>query len=383
MRLLALLQGRTPEDQIGYHSAFERLAAEGRLAGYLAMPWRGPAEDHGWNVICGEALRCAREFGPDAVYFQFFHAPASAALNHLLASLVGLPSRPLIVVSGGDAFAWHRWMKGCYPEGFLAVAKAADVTFVTAMGKCADFLARQGVRNIALLPLGVCQVRFKAAELGKPDPNPEFDVVFIGRNCRAHDPRGFHFYYGIKRRRLVQVLDRRYGRRFGLFGPDWDGHSSWCGTIPYADQLQACRRSRVVFGGAPGIYQDYYASDRPFIQGLSGVPLVDWRVPRTGNLMRDGEHWHLVGDERSMIACIDRLLALDSSDVAAMTGAAASHINAHLTQEAMMRFLVANLHALRAARLAERPAPAPRFPFFLPEVNLHTELPYAVRNWVG
>lgn len=144
MRLLVFLQGGKVEDQIGYHSGFETLQAEGALTAYKAIPWRGHVAELGWQGFCEAALKEASDFCPDAVYFQFFHAPDSISLQYLLMGIQKLPSRPIIAISGGDAFGWHRWMKNVYPSGFLAVAKIADVTFVTAMGECAAFLERRG-----------------------------------------------------------------------------------------------------------------------------------------------------------------------------------------------------------------------------------------------
>jgi hypothetical protein len=151
MRLLAFLQGSTAEDQIGYHNGFEVLQAEGALSAYRAVPWRGHVAQSGWDGFCAQGLQEAVDFEPDAIYFQFFHAPGSAAIQGFLAALQRLSSRPVIAVSGGDAFGWHRWMKGKYPAGFLSVAQAADVTFVTAMGKCAAYLERENGVSVQIL----------------------------------------------------------------------------------------------------------------------------------------------------------------------------------------------------------------------------------------
>jgi hypothetical protein len=383
MRLLTLFQGNTPEDQIGYHTGFETLLAEGVLTAYRPLAWLGLVNQLDWEGFCSFVLKEAMDFTPDAIYFQFFHAPDSPALKGLIASLRRLPNMPVIAISGGDAFGWHRWMKHRFPEGFLRVANSADVTFVTAMGKCAAYLERRGVKNIVILPLGACQVRFKPMKLAVSDYGSEFDVVFLGRFNRCRDPRSFLFYYDLKRKKLVNLLSRRYGKRFGLFGPGWSGQPSWQGTVPYSEQLDCCRKSQVVFGGTPGIYQDYYASDRPFIQGISGVPMVDWYVPRLNHLLRTEEHWHLVNNSESMIKVIDKLLESDPEILLKRSAATADYIFANLSQVAMMRFLVATLRQLREACLSGKAAPAPDIPFFLSEVNVEHEKRFAIRNWIG
>ena len=383
MRLLVFLQGQQATDQLGFHTSFQALQIDGTLTDYAAVPWVGGVSQLGWEGFSAEALRIAKCFEPDAVYFQFFHAPLWQGLEEFVQHLKKIPSKPIIAVSSGDAFAWTRWMKRSFPLGFLALARAADVTFLTAMGKCADFLIRAGVRNMVLLPLGACQERFHPAQIAPVNYNPSFDVVFLGRNSTCKDPRSILFYYGIRRRHVVRVLEKRYGRRLGLFGPDWSGYPSWQGTIPYDQQLIACQRGRVIFGGVPGIFQDYYASDRPFIQTLSGVPLVDWNVPRIDRLFRNGDHLHLVDNDKSLLRKIDQLLEQDVATALKDCALTAQYAHTKFSQSALTDFLVDTIKNFVHARRCLKTAPLPTIPYFLPEIDIALESQYAIRNWIG
>lgn len=383
MRLLALFQGNAPEDQIGYHKGFETLLAEGALTAYRPLAWLGLVNSAGWDGFCSNLLKEVADFVPDAIYFQFFHAPDSTPLKGLVEALRRLPNKPLIAISGGDAFGWHRWMKHRFPEGFLRVANSADVTFVTAMGKCAAYLEQRGVKNIVLLPSGVCQERFQPKMIPISDYGREFDIVFIGRYNRCRDPRSFLFYYDRKRRKLVDLLTKRYGKRFGLIGPGWEGQPSWQGAIPYSSQVEYCRKAQVVFGGAPGIYQDYYTSDRVFTQGLSGIPFIDWQVPRIQNLLRDRDHWILVRSPNMLLEQIDVLLNSDPVIRLKKAALTAEYVFNTFSQLAMMRFLVDTLHNFKAERASGDSAPLPEIPFFLPEVDIESESRHAIRKWVG
>lgn len=385
MRLLFFAQGRAVEDQIGFDDAFKTIHAEGGITAYRAFPWLGYALEHGWDAFFTKAQECAQEFQPDVIYFQFFHDHTCPNVADFFETLRRTASRPVLAVSAGDAFSWADWFGRRYPVGFLSAARAADVTFVTAMGKCADYLVQKGIKNIVLLPLGACQVRFKPKTIDGTQYKPDFDVVFIGGGgnwYRSH-PWSFLFYYGLKRDLMVRLLRKRYGKKFGLFGNGWKGISSWQGPVPYARQLDVCRNSQVVFGGCPGIYQNYYASDRPFIQGLSGVPLVDWTVPRADRFLRNQEHWYLIDDGKSMIRQIDRLLETDVAERLQRGAAAANYIHGKFSQAALMRFFVRTVTAVYNARKEGAKAPPPIFDFFLPEVDLKAEQKYALRNWLG
>ena len=184
-----------------------------------------------------------------------------------------------------------------------------------------------------------------------------------------------------KRLKLVKILQKRYGKRFGLFGAGWNGQPSWQGEVPYAAQLDICKRSQVIFGGAPGIHQDYYASDRPVIQGCSGTPFVDWHVPRINRFLRENDHWYLAHDEKSMIRQIDGLLAQDPTDRLARAHRTASYVHEKFSQLGMMRFLVTTLQQGRSSQISGKTARIPKIPFFLPEVNLDDEEQFATRNW--
>lgn len=379
------MQGMTVESQVGFDDAFQTILAEGGISAYKAVPWLPFAREKNWSGFFSEAKAHVNEFKPDIIYFQFFHHHNCPDVTAFFDELRRTGSRPVIAVSAGDAFSWAEWFGRRYPVGFLSAARAADVTFVTAMGKCADFLVQKGIKNIVLLPLGSCQFRFKPKAIEAARYKPDFDVVFIGGGGSWYrvPPYNFLFYYGLKRDALVRLLQKRYGKKFGLYGKGWKGKPSWQGPVPFAQQLDVCRNSQVVFGGCPGIYQDYYASDRPFIQGVSGIPLVDWYVPRVDKLLRNQEHCYLVNDGESMLSQIDRLLETGVEDRLRRGAAAAEYIHKTFSHAALMRFFVKTVSAVHAARQQGRTASAPDFDFLLPEVKIENERHYAQRNWAG
>ena len=168
---------------------------------------------------------------------------------------------------------------------------------LSSMGELADHVARFTTAPILLSPLASCQVRFPALPPIDQDYTPEFDVIFIGSRNASRNPFRPYHHFGQQRERLVNGLTKRFGRRFAVFGKGWDHHPSNPGPIPFGQQAKTARRGRVIVGGVPYSNARYYASNRPFIQMTSGVPVVDTPVPGVETLLRPGEHWFLA-DER-------------------------------------------------------------------------------------
>ena len=385
MKFMYLLQGETIADQCGFHSAFEILHSEGKISSYHVFPWRGYYKKNGWPSLFQHIYDLVHTHLPDILYFQFFHEPSCPDVTALFSNLRTVVPSLTIILSAGDAFSPYPLIERHFPIGFISAAINSDITFLTAMGRCSQYLSKRGVSNILLLPLGVCQDRFAPDFSNSDNYKPDFDVVFIGGGggWYRYDPLNFSFHSGFKRFRMVQALTKRYGKKFGLFGRRWHGNSSWQGEIPFSQQVNVCKNSQVIFGGCPGIYEDYYTSDRPFIQGTSGIPMVDWVVPRVNSLLRNNDHWYLVNDKTSLIKQIDFLLESDITSRLQRGKQTAYYINSNLSQLSLMRFLLRTASEVHLAHRAGKVAPPPDFDYFLPEINIDQEAKYAICNWIG
>jgi spore maturation protein CgeB len=248
------------------------------------------------------------------------------------------------------------------------------------MGGVAGDLVRNGARRVTLMPNGYCQVRFNT-DLDPAQYDPEFDVVMIGNQWRNRNPTHFMFYARMQRYRQVAALFKRYGKRFGLFGQGWEGVPGALGPIAYDQQVAVMRRARVVVGAFPHSAMNYYTSDRAQIAMRSGIPYVEFYMPRMEKLHVDGEDWHLVRGIRGMLAQCNRLLHMDDSERLAMGANAAAHAVAGHSQYHRHRLMVAIIRQVRAAILAGTPAPLPQLDFFAPGVRLESEWPYAALGW--
>jgi hypothetical protein len=269
-----------------------------------------------------------------------------------------------------------------FPHSFKVAASLSDIVFMNAMGRAADAVANWGAKNIVLCPNGVCQKRFGSLPSTPESHEVDFDVVFIGSNTA---PKNFlkGYYWGSKRRRqMIELLAKRYGKKFGLFGNGWAHLDCWQGPVPFSRQLEACQRGRIVFGGYPHVAKEaYYTSDRVFMQICSGIPFVDYHVPKTEQLLRNREHWFLVNDEDALIKACDMLLEQDKSERLGRASKTAEYVMEKHTQYHRMKFMLNTVLTYRRAKELGKLPPKPQLDFFLPEVDFAEESKIAIRNW--
>ena len=379
MRVLALLQYPEwlPEIRHPHHDGFLRLVQSGEIEQYLAVPYTRRELSPSYRDIWEKTIQKAKDIEAEIIYLQHFHNAHIEHTEFLIHGLQSLPSKPAIGVSSADPFS-PDWRPPYFPECFKTASRLSDVTFLTAMGRCAQKVASwNGNTRIVLCPHGACQVTWNPPAEALPDP--EFDVVFVGNRVGSRNPASHYFWTSRERSKYVEALARRYGKRFALYGGGWDGIGSWQGRINFDDQFSAYCNARVIFGGAPHNRENYYTSDRPFIAALSGRSLVDVKVPRVENILRDGEHWHLVESSAAAVKKTDALLENPPSLTESLT--TAKYIAAHHAQARRTKFMYETLKIIKLHKPGKGGLPPPPFDFFLPEVDVAQELPYATYNW--
>lgn len=380
MRLLALLQGKKPEDQIGYHEGFKRLTTEGILDSYHAMAHGLQANPEDWIQFYRQAIQIVQNEGVDTVLLQFFHganiASPDAFVNHLRKKNPAI----IVIATCGDPFG--RFFNRL-PRSMLDAARLADLTFFTGMGYMAKTVVNAGAKNVMLMPNGSCQVRFAPPSISDPVEKAEFDLIFIGSNHRGRNPFTHLSISAKLRRRMVDRLGHRYGRKFALFGHNWGSHPSWQGPISYNDQLSAIQRSRLVIGGFPAVMVPYYTSDRFFNSLASGVPLLDFRVPRVDRLLVAGQDWYPYDDIDTLINLVDRQLDADHASLNKSAQACRETILAQHTQYHRSKDMLEIADRLRQHR-KQGSRLAPQLPnCFHDKVDTSKELPFATFNWQG
>jgi len=375
MKLLFLSQGHKTSDHPGYQDALIKLKNEGFISDFFNIPYFGYAKDKGWDAFYSEVVRLCREENFNVVFFQYFHGKEIPDPTKCVENLRKLNKPPIIITSCGDGFS-DNWMRIDYPKSFKQISKVADITFSTQMGQAADKMINWGANNVVLSPLSSCQVRFRKQTV---DPNLHkfyFDVVFVGSNNgqRLFHPISKHWWGAKKRQQLVKALFKKFGNNFGLFGNGWD-YSCAQGPIPFEQQQNVFKRGKIVVGGNPYSYSDYYASNRPFISILSGIPTVELHVNRLDNILRNNDHCYFANDVDQVIEICEKLLKEDKEKLYAKAANAAKYIEEKHTDYHRMKFMLDTIqkYVQNDKKLLVD------FPFFLPEVDLSEELNFATR----
>jgi hypothetical protein len=379
MRLLVLLQGASVADQPGYDAAFNGLLAQGALQDYVALPYRAPEYSAGdqARTLYTQALKIVAERGVDLILLQWFHGNLGDPRPFVEEARRIRPGL-LVMTTCGDPYGRFVQLP---PRSLLQAVSVSDLSFTTSMGYMADRFVAVGGRNVLLMPHGVCQLRFGQAAMAPS--TAEFDVTFIGSNNSGRNPFSPLGRAGRQRLQMVQALESRYGKRFGLFGLNWEGRRSWQGPIPFRQQHQTAARGRIQVGGYPGSLATYYLSDRPYIAMASGIPFVDFAVDGVDRLAEPGTHWNLYADQASMQALIDRMLESGESELAAMGQRAREYVLGSQTQAHRAAEMVDIARELARARAAGEAAAVPHLRCFHGGVVAQREARWASRGWVG
>lgn len=269
MRLLVVLH----ENPVGSHADLRRALA--------SMESQGSIEEHSIfpflsrlssgvspRAVQREIVAVARDFEPTAVLWC--HVGRFHVTQETWASLRGLPSHPVNAYWEGDMY---QWPYKPFPTAAMRVAQASDVVFIPGASSFLRSLRRCGCRDVRYAPLPTDPGRFgHAIHLRRSDP--EFDVVLVGNYAASRIPLKT-MPGAVWRRRIVKMLERKLGRRFGVFGYGWNGPCAQ-GPIPHDRQGEAYARSRSSIG-VNNLSAAYYFSDRlPVSLTCGAVTLHNW-----------------------------------------------------------------------------------------------------------
>lgn len=351
---------------------------EGVISDFANIPYIGYADQFGWEAFYQMVVSQCKQHSFEVVYFHYFHRKGTPSPRHCINALRSLPNSPTIITSAGDGFS-DNWMRIDYPEDFKEASRCCDITFSTQMGRAADKIMAWGARNVVYVPNSMCQVRFSTYEIIPEKHQFDFDVVFIGSNNgnALFNPISKHWWGAKERNFLVKKLYKRYGNRFGLFGKGWN-YSCAQGPVPFDKQQLTYQRGRIVVGGNPYSYSDYYSSNRIFFEISSGIPTVELYVPRLDQVLRGNEHCYFAANVNELIKECDRLLNSDSSTLYKKAAEAAKYIKERHTQYHRMKFKINTVKSFRQNKGKLNI----EFPFFLPEVDLKNENGFAIKTSV-
>ena len=378
MNVLIAYQGETAADHPGVYEAFECALQQGVVTRHASLFWRKNRTDQEWQQFWEDLCQRVSSEQIDWVLFHHFH-DRSIPVGDAIIRLRNKHPHLRIATSLGDPFCRfvHR-----VPCSFVQVARQSDIVFLTGFGYLSEQLARAGVRNMVLMPLGYCQDRF-----GKSEPNRSTKqrdgIVFIGNRRLGCNPTHELFWNGLKRIRLVEKMDQRYGSRFHLYGAGWEHLRSSRGALPFNQQGTTYASAEVVFGGFPGVTYEYYTSNRHFIAMSEGAVMVDFGVKGVERLLRHQAHWLLFQSTKSLINQIDAILDGEAKDSLDMAMRGRDRVRTHFSKKSLTKAMIQIWSDFDASRCAHGRAPIPELPYVLPEFSGAGSKHLFVRHWIG
>ena len=376
MKILFLSQGKYISDHPGWNDALKKLKEEGLISDFLNIPYFGFAEEFGWDAFYEKVIELTKKEEFQLIYFHHFHKKGKPSPRKCIESLQKLQPRPVIIVSSGDGFS-DNWMRPDYPEDFKEASRLADITFSTQMGKAADKMMKWGARNVVYVPNSMCQVRFHATEVNPETHKFDYDIVFVGSNNggRIFNPVSQHWFGARTRKKLVESLYYTFGNRFGIYGMGWDLPCAK-GPVPFNKQQDIFRKGKLLVGGNPYSFSDYYSSNRIFFEISSGIPTIELSVPRLNCILRDNDHCYFTNSIAEILRKCEELLNADQKQIYSKAANAAKYIEKYHTQYHRMKFKIETVKRFIVNKRRLDVA----FPFFLPEVNLKEEEKFALRK---
>lgn len=381
MKVLFLSQGRRIDDQVGYHKAFQNAQSNGRPVEVENIPWIGFAETHGSDALWNEILRVNKEFAPDLVFFQRFHSPLEGSPADCIRALKQSSNSPLIFGDLGDLFqpSLFRIWRRPIPHALRDVVRMSDLFFTTSMGALADYLLKMGAKRVALLPLAFSNYHFP--NWATPLPNSyDYDIVMVGSvpAIRKRCPLS-SLHLRFDRKRTVDLLWKRYGKHFGLFGHGWEYHPAWRGILPFKEQIRLYKSSRVCVDAKAPYPNMYYGSNRPFYIAGSGSMLVQYHTPRFEQLL--GGASHFINNHNELIPVCDALMEREPGDLRKIGDDNMRFVQNHHTVDKRVDTILSFAEAMRVSpdiRLCDM-LPQLRCWHFHDKVNLIDESRFAIR----
>jgi hypothetical protein len=378
MNLLIAYQGKEAADHPGKFAGFEHAVQQGTLQRHSSMFWRRNRTANEWGLFWDELIERVVVEQIDWVFLHHFadrNIPIGDALVRLRRA------QPNVRIATNLADPYCRFVHRV-PQSFVQAARMSDIVFLTGFGYMAKQLARSGVRNMLLMPIGYCDVRLAKISLVQPVAQRE-GIVFVGNRRLGRNPTHELFWNGLKRIRLVEKMDRRYGKHFHLYGNGWGKLPSARGPLPFDLQNATYAAAEIVFGGFPGATYEYYSSNRNFIAMSSGALMVDFLVKGLEQLVKPSEHWLPFRTDKELLQNIDSILDGGMAQASEMALRGQQRVRQHFSKKVLAETMIQIWRDFDADRASNGIAGIPQLPFVLPEFSGAQHAHRFVRNWHG
>lgn len=280
LRLLHLPNEVQTGFQVGPREAFAVMLARGELAACETFSFLHESQRRGMAESLSGLLRVAEAFRPDVVLWQHVgRYPVDAAYMQQLRASIGTA---VLVYHEGDVYG--RRLKPL-PAPVRVLAAHADVVSLVGLGELSDLFRAQGARRVIWSPHSFDSQRFNRPWAATP--TRQRDAMMIGNRITSRLP--WRELPGARERfQIAELLHRRLGQRFAVYGAGWKNRSYAHGPLPFDQQEAAIRSAWLSVSWDHFDQVPYYFSDRVPIAMAAGVLHVTNRHPGYERIFPDG-----------------------------------------------------------------------------------------------
>lgn len=343
MRVLVVLNEKPAGSHPDIYEAFERLVERGIISFYRAYSHLlARSEGMDDSAIAAQIVGLVRETEADLIVWM--HTGRLGIDQATLKAIRSMPQRPLMAYWEKDSF--HPLFDPM-PKPMLEIMRSCDLVFMPCAGPILGTLHRAGVSEVRFAPSTASGSRF--LPLWNPGTAKMHDILLVGNHVSSRIP--FKTLPGARRRAtLVRAFERRFGKRFAVYGDGWTGPSAR-GKCAFDLQQQLNTSSRIVIGVNNSTYP-YVFSNRLPIALACGAPVLYGKNPgfdKVFGRQLAGRFFESIPDA---LALAEDMLASDDATLLAESTANRSFFEKNLTTELVARHVL--LETVASAETHER-----------------------------
>jgi ASC-1-like (ASCH) protein len=274
------------EKQLGTQSAFRNafyyLNKTNEISEFNIYPFLIRARElSSWEDMQRELIEVVQFHQPDFIFWEIHGA---GYINKKTIEKIYSINKAVYICQ------WNGDIRSKPIPEMVALGKLIDVTYLSGSGQIEEY-RNNGIKNVRFFPHFIDS--FDRKEVDKPLPKErDYYVTMIAsivKPWRLVKPKVMPGQF--ERIRLAITLKKKFGKNFGLFGPNWHYYvKSPEGRLPFNKQFEVIRNSYCSIGTNNFNSISHYMSDRPFIAMATGVPHVNREIPGMADFFENGKH---------------------------------------------------------------------------------------------
>ena len=282
MKVLYLPYEKQLGSQSAFRNAFYYLKETNEITEFNIYPFLIRARDlSSWETMQKELIDVVQSYQPDFIFWEIHGA---GYINKKTIEKIYSINKEVYICQ------WNGDIRSKPIPEMVELGKMIDLTYISASEQIEEYRSK-GVNNVRFFPHFIDG--WDTNEIDKPLPQTrDFYASMIASVVPPWRLLKRKLMPGQwERINLAIRLKRKFGKKFGLFGPNWHYYvKSSEGRLPFNEQFNVIRNSYCIVGTNNFNNYLHYMSDRPFIAMATGVPHINREVPGIEDFFKNGEH---------------------------------------------------------------------------------------------